>query len=221
MVSPREVIDGALLSDAGIASPYVASHLTMALSGAEHIDWLHAVKAALDSLSVEVCAGHPRLLSRVDPWGRQYVYCYMKTKASQFIDSERERWYNKGRKEVPGDLVVTPTLLAHWFMGDGNSHKDDRCCSVTVSLCSQSYDLESIEVLEEQLRLLGLNTGRAHVKVKVGSGILITIRQDSVDRFMSIIEPYMVSSYKYKVIYRTNVSRCRAGRRVSSRGLGG
>lgn len=214
MARSAEVIDGALLSDAGITSPYMASHFSMALSGAEHLDWLHTVKVALGNLGVDVCNGHPRLLARVDSWGRPYTYCYMKTRASKFIKGEHVRWYGEGRKEVPRDLVITPISLAHWFTGDGNSHKDARSCSVTVSLCSQSFGLESIETLEEQLKLLELSTRRAHVKVREGSGILITIRQDSVDRFMSIVEPYVVSSYRHKVLYRTNVVRRRPIRKL-------
>jgi len=202
MTVPTEVIDGALLSDAGITSPYVASHLVMALSGAEHIDWLHAVRAALSALDVDVCVGHPRLLSRIDSWGRHYTYCYMKTKASRFINYEHVRWYVEGRKEVPGGLVITPTSLAHWFTGDGNSHRDTRSCSITVSLCTQSYGLRSIEVLEEQLQGLGLHTGRAHEKVDEGAGIILTVNQDSVNRFMSMVEPHMPLTYMYKIKYR-------------------
>jgi len=33
-------------------------------------------------------------------------------------------WYNSGKKVWPEDLILTPTVLKHWYCGDGTKHRN-------------------------------------------------------------------------------------------------
>jgi hypothetical protein len=38
------------------------------------------------------------------------------------LEKVRQKWYPKIRKCVPRDLVITPRVMLHWFIGDGACH---------------------------------------------------------------------------------------------------
>lgn len=202
----REVLSGAVFSD-GFLSRHGAggnSYFSIQLSGKEHIDWLHTIKRALLLLGVEVPDGHPYVFPVIKK-GKLYEYCFLRSHVSPTLTRMRDLWYPDGVKEVLEDFHFTLASLANAFMGDGNSSLDHRDpTAVHVRLCTQKFSLHSIGLIEEALCEIGiLNTGREHCKgTGKGAGIGLSILQDSVNRFMRVVEPYIEPSYRYKVKYR-------------------
>lgn len=115
-----EVFDGVMLSDGSITPIARTAVFNIDLSGIEHIDWLQVVKEALLSINTQACANHPRLFKGTSK-GLIFYGCILTSRTSQFIVKQRIRWYPDGKKIVPPDLVITPIVLAHWFIGDGSS----------------------------------------------------------------------------------------------------
>lgn len=189
-----EVLDGTLLSDAGISIPRgsIKGVYQIALSGREHMDWLYYIKDALDALEVKVGSGYPRFFTRIGPTGKPYDYCVLQSRSSLTLACVFLRWYHSGRKEVPEVLRLTPTCLANWFMGDGTSPRGSR--GLKVSFATHGFSTPSVELLEHLLGSLGFHVS----DTRVG----IYLHQDSVDDFMRMVEPHIVPSYRYKVKYK-------------------
>lgn len=210
----QQVYDGVMLSDGGLILPrsYPRAWFQIALSGKEHLDWLYYIKDALEGLDITVTPGHPKVRERVRPSGDTYDYCYLGTKTSEFLTLAHRRWYpgrhtdGTWRKEVPEDFLLTPISLANWFMGDSTSGRDKRRSStITLTLLTHCFSEHGISVLEEQLHSFNLSTGRAHRRVLKGSGIEITIPQNSIDAFADLVEYWVLPSYRHKVLRRKEV----------------
>lgn len=164
------------------------------------------VVEVLRPLGVQPCAGHPRVNphSHKSKAGEWLPSVELKTHACKLNTELYYEYYPSGKKAIPEDFTPTSLFLAWFFMFDG--------CSAWVSsggpgidmfLCTEGFDLHSIELFEEQLHKLGIRTGRNYKKgIKDGSGIEIAILQDSVDHFTSIVDPYIIPPYRYKVKYR-------------------
>lgn len=214
----REVFDGVMLSDGGLVrqSESRNAYFDMALSCHDGrvpilglLEYLQYVKReCFDVLGVEVRVGHPKIRRRIRTsglhLGETYEYASLATKSSLFLTLQHNRWYpNRSRyKEVPTDLVLTPVLSAHWFMGDGTSCRVLLFPTVYCELSTQGLNIYSIEALEDQLHQLGISTGRKVARADKGSGIKITVLQVSLNDFMNLVDPYVIEPYRYKVKYR-------------------
>ncbi len=199
------IFDGVILSDGKLRRPHLSAYFNIALSGKSHVDWLLSIKEAMETIGVDVSPGYPKCSSRTSMFGKPYDYCELLTRSSHFTTYQHKRWYPYGTKEVPKDFIIDAVSLANWFMGDGNSQSFVNIPTVGVSLATHSFNKLSILILEDQLRKLGFNTGRANYKSRTtkGAGVQISILQNSVDSFMHLVESHIVPSYKYKVKLRT------------------
>lgn len=209
-----QIFDGSMLSDAGLHINGRGVQFNMALSGFEHIDWLNIISDAVASLGIIPCIGYPKLVK----WRRsrsqaEYGVCRLITRNSVFLIGELSRWYPSneglrpgaklGGKRVPLGFKLTRVSLAHWFMGDGNSYKyarrkNDKTTSVRFA--THRFNHEDIEGLQIELEKLGLkSTTYPYKNVRSGSGLEIFLLQESVDKFMSLVEPFIAPSYRYKL----------------------
>ena len=204
-----EVLTGVIASDGGVYQQKHAAikspFFKVTQSGILHHDWLLVVRGALATLGVDVPSIYPRAYNGVNSSGNPYVYTVLQSRTHPLMVSLRDLWYPKGVKEIPLSFRLSPISLAHMTMGDGSSswHQGG---NIVACLSTQNFSERSIELVEDALRGIGIDhTGRGHVKLKnkkSGSGIVITLLQDSVDDFMAMIEPHVVPSFRYKVKYR-------------------
>lgn len=56
----------------------------------------------------------------------------------------RKRWYPHGKKKIPSDLIITPTILKFWYVGDGNF-------SDKPLIDSSIFDMDSLKRVSKQL----------------------------------------------------------------------
>lgn len=194
----EEILIGALLSDATITS----GSFRIELSGAEHIDWLIIIKEALELLNVRMHDNYP-LVGESVSHGKPYVFCRLATiGGSYLIDKLYDTFWINGSKGVPPGFCFTPVSLSHMFMGDGSSRRDKTC--VDTRLSTEAFDEASVSTLISSLARVGiLHTALSkNHRVRTGAGLSIRVLQDDTDKFMRLVEPYIVSSYMYKVKYR-------------------
>jgi len=231
----EQVFDGVMLSDGGLVreKPTHLARFNMGLSDRaipanEFLVYLECIADALRCLGVEISPGYPKLADRVSK-GIPYTEAVLSTLTSEYLTIEHDRWYpGFASKEVPEDLNLTPIVLAFWFMGDGSSSFDKRIGpgrlssarvgikhpdfyhrTVYVRLCTEGFNIGSVELLEEKLHSLGIYTTRMHRQISKGSGITIRLRQGSVDKFMNMVEPYILAPYEYKVKRRNDCQTTR------------
>jgi hypothetical protein len=190
--------------------------------------YLCSVRDDLLFLGINFCIGHPVVSDRTSK-GKLYRNCKLSSIVCPFLKDEYHRWYPGGKrvakavargqfgsqivvKEYPGEkkvvpvnITLTPLSLAHWFMGDGCSQQSKLCETVVVNLSTYAFSFGDIEILERGLHDLNISTGRAvYPSINKGSGVRLTILQNSVNDFMHMIDPYVVEPYRYKIKYRTN-----------------
>ena len=200
---PLEVVEGALLSDAGITCLSPGSHglLSISLSGEEHLDWLEDINTQLALLGLERVLNPPRLALRKNKKGN-YMEARLWTRRDPFFTMMHRRWYPGGRKEVPLDLTLTPVSSANWFMGDGCSFRYSSG-SVVVYFSTQSFSRRSTEHLKEGLYCLGIE-GVHDSKPSRGRapGVQLAITSEAnVTKLMETVEPFVLPSYRYKIKY--------------------
>jgi hypothetical protein len=194
----EQVLEGLLLGDGGLTKPpYSIFQITA--SGSAHLSYFTYLKEALAQAGLEFGASYPGE-TKATSRGKPYQHCYLSSLSSPLTTLLRGRWYPGGYKEVPTDLELSPVVVAHWFMGDGYSGYVAGSTQVILATCS--FNENSVRVLESSLLNMGIHTYRIiRKRVKAGSGLDIAIRQSSVDKFMSLVEPWMMAPFLYKVKY--------------------
>lgn len=163
------------------------------------------VAEVLRPLGVEPNTGYPKIYNRIgkDKEGKFIPGVMLETHVSRFLTELYHKYYPNGKKAIPEDFIITDVFLAWHFMLDGCSQWHGYGGpGVVVNLCTHGFDLHSIELFESQLYSLGVNTSRSHKRVEDGAGIMIAISWDSTDQFMSIVDPFVISPYRYKIKYR-------------------
>lgn len=205
-----EIFDGTMLGDGSIQMNGHNAFFRIGLSGkpdCELIAYLTNMKNALTSMGLPISADFPKMLHGISR-GKDYTYCSLATRNSPSLTSEFLRWYPHGLKIVPDDVRLSALSLAHFFMQDGQSSHDNRYVPVNVALNTTGFDLASIIKVEDCLHQLGLSTGRTvRHNIIDGSGIIITILQESVNTFMDMVNPYVVEPFRYKIKYRDKPPR--------------
>ena len=198
----EQVLVGLLLSDGSVTKvPY--SVFQVSFSGMRHLLYLAYLKEVLPQAGLSFGDSYPNVVRYVSK-GRTYEHCYLSSLTCTLLNSLRNKWYPRGKKDVPKDILLAPIILAHWFMGDGCSFRVGKNkIGVEVQLATCAFSEDSIALLEAEFCRLGISTSRCHNhRVHTGSGINIYIKQRSVDNFMRIVEPYVMEPFTYKVKYR-------------------
>lgn len=91
--------------------------------------------------------------------------CY--SKVHDELTVHYERWYNNKRKKLPSDLILTPLIILHWYIGDGGFDSDKGYLR-QISIAAHSFSFYEREILCNNLRNFGLkvsNTKRGRINI--------------------------------------------------------
>ena len=112
------------------------------------------------------------------------------------------KWYSQetGKKIVPKDLRLTPTILLHWFIGDGSVKRNG--VRKTVVLFTLNFSKEYVQFLAERLELdLKIPFKIRKVIKKSNPPItywtLVIYSKDNINKFFSVINQADQDSLKY------------------------
>lgn len=75
-----------------------------------------------------------------------------RTKAHPKFNEFRE-WYSTGEKVWPEDIKLTPTVLKHWYVGDGNYDNHESCERIKIAM---SNEIENTEKVSNYFQSSGL-----------------------------------------------------------------
>jgi len=206
MKKDLSILNGVLLGDGNLrlrgSSRLGKTELYVRLSGAEHIDWLQAIKKDTEELGVQYSSLYPKVYRGRYTNGKAYTGVLLVSRATLLLSEQYNRWYCKGKKSLPLGLVLNPLTLAHWYMGDGSSsYIGPNGQSVLVSLCTEGFSKKEVEVLIRNLRDIGI-TDAYLIQRTIGAKKYPRIyigKSAAVRRFMNAVEPYLLPSYKYKI----------------------
>lgn len=147
----------------------------------EYVDWKYSILEA-------ICVSPP--VKRMS--GKDRLAYWFYTKQHPDLTQLWMKFYSQGKKIIPSIIVLNPLILAIWFMDDGSkSRKFD------VYLNTQQFTLKDQRKLLQALR-------RIHIHARLNKDkqyFRIRILKESVERFNSMINPYIIPSMKYKLSY--------------------
>lgn len=108
-----------------------------------------------------------------------------------------QQFYQNGKKIVPKLIskLLTPLVLAVWFMDDGSTKSHQHKALVIHSQSFSKFDLlRVIKVLEDKFQIKSVLRKRQD-----GSGYIIYLLSETIDKFISLVGEYILSSMKYKL----------------------
>lgn len=190
-----DVIIGLLLSDAHLSRPYTEfqnSSFSISISS-KYKTFPYYVEDYLKKLNLNV---HKKEFTRKTG----VIHWNVKTTVDKQFTELRKIWYPNGIKIVPRYLKLNPKIIAYWFMGDGSSGYYLRGNKkVVLSLQTQRFSLNDVLFLKYQLELLDIKMNINMIKRESIGYILITKVSFEVEKFMKLVEPYILPDFEYKI----------------------
>jgi len=133
-------------------------------------------------------------------YGQSYGWHVM-SKTCWYFGKLRKMWYDKNGKIVPKNIVITLETVAYWFMCDGSEYWNNKKTKdyLTITFGTYGYTEDEVDFLVSKLQKLKINAKKKRwVKVKEQFIIIITHQKD-IDEFNKMMEPYILSDFKYKI----------------------
>lgn len=112
---------------------------------------------------------------------------YFKSKSSVSFTNYKKLWYKNRIKVVPENIKITPTVLLHWYLGDGSISRENG-----ITLCTDSFSSESINYLMYELSNLKFLPMLNYLNNR------IIIPNKRVKEFLNLIGNCPVKSFEYK-----------------------
>jgi len=141
------------------------------------------------------------------------VYWMFRTKYNSNIEKINKLYYKSGKKEISLEITnhLTPFSIAVWYMDDGctNFRHYMRCLGKKATpimyFCTDSFSLESCKNLSiclgEKFNIKNRITNAK--KLKDGTTPYnITIENKFIQKFVDLIEPYILPMFRYKIDYK-------------------
>lgn len=136
----------------------------------------------------------------------KYVGYEVYTNSTRYWQTAYERFYpNNGRKALTHYSVdrLDEEALAHIWMCDGYlEHSKNRKLGKVQNIgwfCLEAFPKEELEVLQKHLQDR-FNVGSSLVKKPWGFGYRIRIGGENLQRFISLVYPYILDCFKYKTV---------------------
>jgi LAGLIDADG DNA endonuclease family/AP2 domain len=184
-IDQQQIIDGSLLGDAYIDKPKKGNSCFSKCQSDKHREYLEWHMEALGDLSCSI--------KEYDNYacGKKYRKVVYRAFSNEAFTELRKKWYPEGKKIVPGDLTLTPLIIAIWFFDDGSNYLHKRLCKFHTNAFCQS----DCEMLMSQLRDHGI--GSKYYRKE------IYIHPDSYRTLVELVAPYMKwDCFKHKIQYR-------------------
>uniref|UniRef100_UPI0023F0CA30 LAGLIDADG homing endonuclease n=1 Tax=Cyathus striatus TaxID=68777 RepID=UPI0023F0CA30 len=136
--------------------------------------------------------------------GKKVTQYQFKTKTHPLYTALHRLWYKKNNegnkfiKIVPLNIseIFSEISLAYWIMDDG--YFDSYGRSKTVILCTDSFIEEECLILQSLLEKLDIKS-TLKIRNKLNNRDRIRISNNSMDRVISLVKPYMHNDFLYKL----------------------
>ena len=176
----KQIIVGCLLGDGAMRIKTNALlEINHSLEQKGLVDWIYANLKEFVGTAPKARKGN----------GRRVAYRFTTRSLPPFTNLYKQFFLN-GKKIIPTNIILTPLVLAVWFMDDGNRSR------TSIYLNTQQFSLEEQELLQkllsEQWQIeTTLNKDKHYWRIR--------IRVNSVKRFVELIKPYLLPEFYYKL----------------------
>jgi hypothetical protein len=122
----------------------------------------------------------------VATWDGSYCYSvYFRTRSKPYFTELRNKWYSDGRKIVPCNIKLNPTVLAHWYVEDGSNNVTHK--SKGVFLYTNSFHVDECDILCQKLdKYFSFEAKRYGNVIRIMSGSYYNFIQtvkDDIEKF--------------------------------------
>lgn len=176
----KQIIVGCLLGDGAMRIKTNALlEINHCLEQKGLVDWIHSNLKEFVGIPPHARKGN----------GRRVAYRFTTRSLPPFTKLYKQFFLN-GKKIIPTDIILSPLVLAVWFMDDGNRSR------TSVYLNTQQFSLEEqkflCRMLYEQWDIEStLNKDKHYWRIR--------IRVSSVKKFVDLIAPYLLPEFYYKL----------------------
>lgn len=209
----RAVLDGVLLSDGSLHRRGVRQTANLLMhQHPQRRGWLLQLQADLTARGLVIkmgtsLRGPVTIRDQELPGGRRYDILRSLNYAE--LVGEYSRWYPQGTKVVPRDLRLTPTVLLHWFCGDGRG--GDR--KGTLGFCTDGFTLEDVDFLVTRFQEdLGVTVLRTQAR---GRPQILVSQRDEAVKVKTLLEPLIPACCAYKLQHVRPLQTQGRGRKLS------
>lgn len=189
----KEVLVGTLLGDGCLETQNNGRTFRLkvehSLQQKEYVDWKY--KVFKDWVLTEPKV---RKYSAYGLERNNYRFSTVSTGSFRFF---AQQFYENGRKVIPKLIskLLTPIALAVWFMDDGSIKSRDHRALVIHSQSFNKIDLERVtKVLEDKYKIKSVLRKRQD-----GTGHVIYLLSETIDKFIALIGKYVLPSMSYKL----------------------
>jgi hypothetical protein len=187
--SQREILIGSLLGDAHLekqSTKIARLKIEHAIAQKDYVMWKY-------SQWKDWVLTPPQIKQKSNRNGSISTNIWFNTISHEELNRFWEMFYDGKRKIVPANLILTPLVLAVWFMDDG-SRKSRECRGLYLN--TQSYWSVEVDMLRQfLLRDFGLYTTLR----QQSDGLQIYIPASETPKFTRIVSPFVVASMAYKL----------------------
>lgn len=199
IIDNKEVIEGLMLGD-GHIEKRGRSHnprLIIHQKQKEFVDFLRN-EISPTSKTVFHKGNSSRLkCGRLIPAAYSY---FCKTKASPILKSYHNEWYKNKQKILPENLILTPTNVLHWFMGDGSAYFRKKDKNGEIKFSTNNFTESEVNVLVKKFNNLGFKCYKSQHEPTSDNnrGFIIRLSATDSNKFYSFIGNCPVKCMKYK-----------------------
>jgi len=201
-----EITTGVLMGDGWINKNGKNKRLMVEMISPNYLEYLDNVFGCLSTgVSLEQTAAESVKMNKKNgfrPNAKEENYSDIfiwRTRSHPKFNQFRE-WYESGKKVWPEDIELTPTVLKHWYVGDGCYEKDGRRISIGIS-----NEIENTEKISKYFTDLGLpEPSNYDIRENnySGYGIVYWTVEDSPKLWDYMGEPLPDFEYKWPEEYR-------------------
>lgn len=187
----KEILIGTILGDAHLEKLHTPElsrlKIEHSLKQKEYVDWFY--EEFKNWIRTKPKQKIKKVFGKIH---KNYGFC---TYGHRLLGNFQKDFYLEKKKIIPDNLFenITPLSLAVWYMDDGsiksNKHKG-------VFLNTQSFSVKDVKILQS---ILEIKFGIASSTRKDETGEQIYLGGESGEKFIKIIEPFVIPSMKYKI----------------------
>jgi hypothetical protein len=119
-----------------------------------------------------------------------YAYLYASLRYAELF-SIYKKWYPDGKKIIPRDIILTPSICKQWYIGDGSLIYREKGKSY-IELATNGFSVSDVRWLVKELIELGFRATRRPSRNTIG------ISTHSTKQFLDYIGSSPVECYQYK-----------------------
>jgi hypothetical protein len=162
----------------------------------EYVEWKHSL---LKNIST------PKGITKYSYYDERYKKDYdtyrFYTLANSDVEEILHKFYTSDGKQINNDILdhLSAFSIAVWYMDDGYADKGKYGITNYI-FCTDSFSSESCDNIVKWFdEKWGIKSHKRERQLSDRIGYRIVIRAESRDRFISLVEPHLIPSLRYKI----------------------